>query len=130
MSRIVSYPGVLELNQGTDIYTVTFPDVPEAISEGHGVAQACYRASEALGLVLYDESELPEMTDSKVVESRINDGEVTYITVDLDQIKQQVRKPMVKKNTTIPYDLAKQAEQAGINFSEVLTNALERQLAH
>lgn len=130
MSRIVSYPAVLELNQGTDIYTVTFPDVPEAISEGHGVAQACYRASEALGLVLYDESELPEMTDAKVVESRINDGEVTYITVDLDQIKQQVRKPMVKKNTTSPYDLAKQAEQAGINFSEVLTNALECKLAH
>ncbi|WP_425445666.1 type II toxin-antitoxin system CcdA family antitoxin [Trichococcus patagoniensis] len=35
---------------------------------------------------------------------------------------------VVRKNTTIPVDLAEKAEEAGINFSATLTEALKEKL--
>lgn len=38
--------------------------------------------------------------------------------VDLIAAAKKVKMPFVRKNTTIPVDLAEQAEEAGINFSQ------------
>ena len=40
----------------------------------------------------------------------------------------KVKMPVVRKNTTIPVDLAEKAEEAGINFSATLTEALKEKL--
>lgn len=48
---------------------------------------------------------------------------------DLDQAREQTKPLSVKKNTTIPADLAQQAEAQGINFSQTLTDALKQKLA-
>lgn len=53
--KLIVYPAVLDNRENSDdVYTVTFPDVPGAISEGKGLAQAMLNGSEALGLMLYD----------------------------------------------------------------------------
>ena len=39
--KVIVYPAVLDNSENSDdVYTVTFPDVPGAISEGKGLAQA------------------------------------------------------------------------------------------
>lgn len=127
--RIVAYPAILDDSENPKgMYTVTFPDVPGAISQGMGVPKAMANGSEALGLMLYNEEKLPNVSDIKEIQKENQGSLVTMIFSDLDEAKKHVKTPMVKKNTTIPGDLAQKAEEAGINFSKTLTEALEQKL--
>ena len=127
--KLIVYPAVLDNSENSgDVYTVTFPDVPGAISEGKGLAQAMLNGSEALGLMLYDADEMPEASNIDEVRAKYPKAVVTLIFTDLEDARRKARKPLVKKNTTIPSTLAKQAEERGINFSQTLTEALEEKL--
>jgi antitoxin HicB len=50
--RTFTYGALLEPGEDRQIVVVTFPDVPEAITEGDGRAHALEQAEEALGLAL------------------------------------------------------------------------------
>ncbi len=47
-----TYPALLEDGDEEDAVVVTFPDIPEAITNGRGRADALEQASDALGLAL------------------------------------------------------------------------------
>jgi len=128
-TRYVAYPAILddrENDPGT--YTVTFPDVQGAISQGTGIPEALANGAEALELMLYDAKELPAATNLSDVKSDNPEAIVSYIMVDLIAAAKKVKLPVVRKNTTIPIDLAEKAEEAGINFSATLTEALKVKL--
>lgn len=128
MEKLVTYVALLDDSQNKPgEYTVTFPDVPEAITEGDNLSQALTRAREALGLALYDRKQLPNPRTIKELE--VLPGMATFVTTDLEAIRNSVQEVKVSKNTKIPADLAKQAEAQGINFSAVLTKALEKELS-
>lgn len=127
--KVIVYPAVLDNSENSDdVYTVIFPDVPGAISEGKGLAQAMLNGSEALGLMLYDVDEMPEASNINEVRAEYPEAEVTLIFTNLEDVRRKARKPLVKKNTTIPSTLAQQSEERGINFSQTLTEALEEKL--
>lgn len=129
MDKVVAYPAVLDdRDNKPGVYTVTFPDVPGAISEGDSIAQAMENGSVALGLLLADETDLSKASDVKKVENDNPECIVTLISSNLTEAKKNVKKPTVKKNTTIPGDLAQKAEEAGINFSQTLAEALRQKL--
>lgn len=129
MDKIIAYAAVLDNSENqNDVYTVTFPDVPSAISQGNTLAEAIENGSEALGLALYEEKELPKHSNYHDIMQNNEDKVVTLIASDLDKIAATVKKPTVKKNTTIPGDLAQKAEDAGINFSQTLAEALREKL--
>jgi antitoxin HicB len=50
--RTYSYRAILEPAESPGVQVVTFPDVPEAITQGTGRADALRQAAEALGLAL------------------------------------------------------------------------------
>lgn len=128
-THYVAYPAVLEDSENdTGTYTVTFPDVPGAISEGVGIPDALAKGAEALELMLYDEKNLPIASHLSDVQADNPEAIVSYIMVDLIAAAKKVKMPFVRKNTTIPVDLAEQAEEAGINFSATLTEALKEKL--
>lgn len=127
--KLVLYPAILDdRNNKKKQYTVTFPDVPEAISDGEGIAQALINGADALGLALYGRKNFPKRSDIEKVKKENPETIVNYIAVDMDEIKKRVVLPTVKKNTTLPGELAKEAEEAGINFSQTLKEALEKKL--
>lgn len=129
MARLVAYPAILDNRENEkDEYTVTFPDVAGAVSQGNGIAAALHNAQESLGLMLFDEKELPTASNLDDVKANNEECIVSLVSVDLDEIAKSVKKPVVKKNTTIPADLAKEAEEKNINFSAVLTDALREKL--
>lgn len=129
MKRVIAYAAVLDNSENDNgVYTVTFPDVPSAISQGETLAEAVENGSEALGLALYEEKHLPKHSNYYDVIQNNPDKVVTLIASNLDKIAATVRKPTVKKNTTIPGDLAQKAEDAGINFSQTLAEALREKL--
>lgn len=127
--KLVAYPAIFDdsLNRPGE-YTVTFPDVPSAITDGNNIAEALVNAAEVLGLELYDAKTLPEPTDIKKLVREHPNQLVNMVAADLDQAKAEVVVVKVKKNTSIPADLAQAAEKRGINFSAVLTSALEKEL--
>lgn len=127
--KVIAYPAVLDNSKNKNgEYTVTFPDVPGVVSQGKNIPEAMANASEALGLMLYDVNKLPKVSDLNKIEKENQNNFVTMIFSNLDEIAKTVKKPTVKKNTTIPGDLAQRAEDAGINFSKTLTEALEEKL--
>lgn len=127
--KLVAYPAIFDdsLNRPGE-YTVTFPDVPSAITDGNNIAEALVNATEVLGLELYDAKTLPEPTDIKKLVREHPNQLVNMVAADLDQAKAEVVVVKVKKNTSIPADLAQAAEKRGINFSALLTSALEKEL--
>lgn len=129
MSRLVTYVAVLDdLENEKNVFTVTFPDVRGAITDGNGLAKALKNAEEVLGLMLFDSDQLPAPTDLEIIRKNNPSKIVNYVVADLDEAQEESYVPLVKKNTTIPVDIAKRAERAGINFSETLTNALKEKL--
>eukprot|EP01035_Chromulina_nebulosa_P041266 gene41266-55811_t len=50
--KTYSYPALFEPGDDPAVSVVTFEDIPEAVSEGDGLADARMQASEALGLAL------------------------------------------------------------------------------
>jgi len=127
--RIVVYPAILTPDSDEpDFYAVEFPDVPGALSQGKGIAKAMVMGSEALGLRLFDVHDLSVATDITAVTTNNPESIVTYITTNLTEIARNVKKPLVRKNVTIPEKLDQLAKANGINFSEVLTQALEEKL--
>ena len=86
--KVIVYPAVLDNSENSDdVYTVTFPDVPGAISEGKGLAQAMLNGSEALGLMLYDVDEMPEASNIDEVRAEYPEAEVTLIFTDLEDAR-------------------------------------------
>lgn len=86
--KVIVYPAVLDNSENSDdVYTVTFPDVPGAISEGKGLAQAMLNGSEALGLMLYDVDEMPEASNIDEVRAKYPKAEVTLIFTNLEDVK-------------------------------------------
>ena len=50
--RMFTYPAVFEPGENSSVLVVTFPDVPEAVTEGNGEAEARTMGSDALGVAL------------------------------------------------------------------------------
>ena len=127
----VVYPAILDDSENKkECYTVTFPDVSGAITDGNGEGEAMARGSEILGAFLYDlpKDQLPVPSDIEEVRRRNPDKLVVPIFADLEKARRETKPATVKKNTTIPGDLAYKAEEAGINFSQTLTEALKQKL--
>lgn len=93
MSDIVAYPAILDNSENQNgVYTVTFPDVPSAISQGNSIAESIENGSEALGLALYDVKKLPNPSSLKKIREVNEDRIVILIASDLAIIKKSVKK--------------------------------------
>lgn len=106
-------------------YWVTFPDIPECITEGDDMAAAYDMAVEALGLALEEKIEnrekLPVASD---VEDIKDSGTVVIVQFDLESYNKKHNNRAVKKTLTIPEWLNERALAMNVNFSQVLQDAL------
>lgn len=106
-------------------YWVTFPDIPECITEGDDMAAAYDMAVEALGLALEEKIEnrekLPVVSD---VEDIKDSGTVVIVQFDLESYNKKHNNRAVKKTLTIPEWLNERALAMNVNFSQVLQDAL------
>ncbi len=114
-----------------DGISVSFPDLPGCLTCAHDTDTAMSRAKEALGLYLFDSEEcgdlIPKPSDFKTW--TLEEGDIPVIVdVFMPAIRERIKKRTVKKTLTIPSWLNIQAEQAGINFSQVLQEGLKQRL--
>ena len=118
------YPAIF--HREDEGFGVSFPDFPECLTEGDDMDHAYEMAVEALGLAITSRKEegddipaasLPEELD-------IQDGIPVIVEFDMQEYLRKHHSRAVKKTLTIPEWLNEEAMARGINFSQVLQEAL------
>ena len=107
-------------------FWVEFPDIPECLTQGDDMQQAYEMAVEALGLSLTtmerDGEEIPDMSTPDKIQ--VEDGFLVVIEFDMMEYRRRHCSRAVKKTLSIPEWLNEAAIRAGVNFSQVLQEAL------
>ena len=134
------YPAVFYKNE-IGGYTVIFPDLEYAITEGKDEFEAMEMAVDCLAGFLYtsgiDEEEIPKPSDLQDInlqeflkdkDVNIKEAFKTLVSVEVEEYSKSHFKKSVRKNLTIPAWLDKEARKAKINFSKTLQEALLQKL--
>ena len=123
------YPIILTPDK--EMYLVNIPDF-DIMTQGVDLANALEMARDAICITSVDMQEenktLPEPSVISSIKPVDCNSIITLIDVDVDAYKRMLDNRAVKKNCTIPSWLNVKAEEAGINFSQVLREALETRL--
>ncbi|HHY24295.1 MAG TPA: HicB family protein [Clostridiaceae bacterium] len=122
------YPAIFHEEDGT--FWVEFPDLEGCQTCGATLEETMALAQEALGLYIVSlkesKREIPTATDVKNLVSP-EGAFTTLVSCDIDNYRRKTKS--IKKTLSIPEWLNEEAEKRHINFSSVLRNALEQELA-
>ena len=119
------YPAVFHRAEEGGGYWITFPDIPECITEGDNMEEAYNMAVDALGLALTDRiKEKQDLPKASEVDDIKEDGTVVVVQFDLAEYNRKHNNRAVKKTLSIPEWLNEEALAMNINFSQVLQEAL------
>lgn len=135
----VSYPACF-YKEGNS-YSVVFPDLNHLATQGETVDEAIKKATEALAFYLYDPiegqiinppSKLEDISLEDIYEDvydAVKEGSFkSYVSVDVKDYAKKHFEKAVKKTLTIPSWLNELALEKGINFFQVLQEALKAKL--
>lgn len=111
-------------------YCVMFPDLPGCITCGDTITEAIEMGRDALSMWLCDAENKNEPIPpaSKLSDIQHDNGFVNLIDTDTDEYRRLNDNRAVKKTLSIPSWLNAQAEKAGVNFSQILQDALKSHL--
>jgi predicted RNase H-like HicB family nuclease len=113
-------------------FSVIFVDFDLA-TFGDDLADALYMAADAAAgrilTMLEDGEKLPEPSQANMIEPEDDNGFISLVYIDLDNLKADHEETPVKKTLTIPSWLNKAAEKKNINFSATLKDALIKKIA-
>ncbi|GFI28877.1 antitoxin HicB [Lachnospiraceae bacterium] len=108
-------------------FWISFPDIPECLTQGEDMAQAYEMAVDALGLALTcrekEQQPLPSASDPTTITPE-SDSFLAVIEFDMLAYKKRTNSRSVKKTLSIPEWLNEAAMAMGLNFSQVLQEAL------
>lgn len=111
-------------------FWVSFPDFPECFTEGEDMTQAYEMAVEALGLALINRKEDGQIIPqpAEIDKISVDDGTLAIIEFDMLEYQKKHNSRAVKKTLSIPAWLNEEATALGVNFSQVLQEALMSKL--
>lgn len=129
MKDFYVFPAVL--TYADDGISVEFPDLPGCLTSGNDDEEALCQATEALELHLYsmerDEGAIPAAT--AINKLTVGNGQaVALVRANIRLARLEIRNKAVKKTLTIPQWLDEIAVEHHVNFSQVLQEALKRNL--
>lgn len=124
------YPAVFTKEEDGG-YSVVFPDLESCYTCGDTLEQAMDMAEDCLALVLYgyetDQKEIPAASSIDSI-STSSDEFVSLIKCDTLSYRKQYSSKAVKKTLTIPEWMNDEGMRAGINFSQLLQDALMQKI--
>lgn len=119
------YPAVFHKAEEGGFW-VTFPDIPECMTQGDDMQQAYEMAVDALGLSLTSMEEakepIPKATPLDMVKTE--EGTLVIVEFDIEEYRRKHCSRAVKKTLSIPEWLNEAAIRENINFSQILQEAL------
>lgn len=121
-----AYPAIFTLEQD-GCYSISFPDLEGCHTCGDNLADGIEMAADALALILYgyekESKEIPAPSEPASIS--LNENEfVNFIACDTLQYRKIYNNKAIKKTLTIPEWLNEAACAKGLNFSQVLQEAL------
>ncbi len=111
-------------------FWISFPDIPECLTQGDDMSEAYEMANDALGLALEDrikEKRIPTPTEIDKL-SPEDDAYIVLIEFDLQEYRKKHSSKAIKKTLSIPQWLNEAAVAQNINFSQVLQDGLKAKL--
>ena len=129
MEKLI-YPAVFHPEE-VGGYSVDFPDLLGCVTEGDTLAEAIRMAEDALGIYLYTLKEEGEETPvpSDPADIRVSGRDfVSLVEYDEVEYLKRTDSHSVKKTLTIPAWMDTLARENNLNFSNVLQNAIRREL--
>lgn len=119
------YPAVFHKAEEGGFW-VSFPDLPECLTEGDDMSQTYERAVDALGLALTSRADEKELIPEPSLPDQVylDDGFLVVIEFDMAAYKKRTNSRAVKKTLSIPEWLNEEATEKGFNFSQILQEAL------
>ena len=125
-----TYPAVIT-PEADGAYSVNFPDLEGCYTCGNDLGDALFMAEDVLAFTLYEYEKnkrtIPQPSNLKDI--RVEEGEfVNYIACDTLEYQRRNNNRAVKKTLSIPEWMHELAVNAGVNFSQVLQEALAEKL--
>ena len=122
------YPAVFHKAEEGGFW-VSFPDIPECMTQGDDMQDAYEMAVDALGLSLSTMEDAGEVIPEASPLDRVDaDGTLIIVEFDMAEYRRRHSSKAVKKTLTIPEWLNEAAVRENINFSQVLQEALMKKL--
>ena len=124
------YPAIFHTAEEGGFW-ITFPDFPECMTQGDDMTDAYKMASEALGLCIDEKLKNNEALPvcSAPIDIIVEKGDFScLIEFDLAQYRRKNCSKSVKKTLSIPEWLNEACIEQGVNFSQVLQEALIQKL--
>lgn len=112
-------------------FSIHFPDIENCFTCGDNLEDGIRMAEDALALMLtHFEDHKQEIPDATAINDLdVDEGSfATYISCDTTVYRRLMNNISVKKTLTIPSWLNDSAMAAGLNFSQILQDALKEQL--
>lgn len=129
------YPVIF--TQTDNAVLVEVPDL-EILTEGKNIQDAIEMARDAIGLTgisMQDHGDsIPEATDFKNIDIKSGtfagegESQLSLVDIDFDVYRRKIDVKTVRRNVTLPNWLNREAEEAHINVSKVLQEALMAKL--
>ena len=123
------YPAIFEPEDG--LYNVTFPDLPDCYTCGDDLTDAMVMAQDVLAMYMdhkevHNEAVNPPSSLESI--SSQKNCIAALVLADTDAWRRANSSKAVKKTLSIPQWLETAAQVRGINFSQVLQDALRAQI--
>lgn len=118
-----SYPAIFHKEE--DSYWVEFPEFSGG-TEGDNIEEAMVNAHQMLESVLatFIDEDIPLPKPSDITKIKVEDGFTSMIQVNPTPFIKNNK--TIRKNVTVPEWLVRLCDLQNINYSEVLTTALEK----
>lgn len=124
------YPSIFTPIGGGE-YSIRVPDLPGCVTCGKDLLDALDMAKDAISMWLCDAEDnnetVPDATDIFNIQYDKKEF-INFVAVDTNEYRNLNDSRAIKKTLTIPNWLNTKAEKAGVNFSQVLQEALKELL--
>ena len=119
------YPAVFhKADQSEKGYWVEVPDLPGCFSQGDSMEEAFKEVQEAVGLYLDENNDFNKPSPIEKIQQDFPGESVMLVPYDSVAYAKKYKNKAIKKTLSIPEWLNEEASKRGINFSQVLQEAL------
>ena len=133
---VAVYPVIFtKTGDAKDTYLIEIPDL-NGFTEGFGLADSIHMARDYIGSSLYEleDSMYPPPSETGSIDISkcefAGDGQsvISLVDIDMDEYRKAIDNQPVRRNVSLPSWLNKKANDAHINVSRVLQDALMEKL--
>lgn len=123
-------------------YVVIFPDFDYGGTQGETLNEAIEMAQDYIGTWLYDDfihgKELPKPTNINEISLEVDEEDKEFfvpnesfkslVSLDMEKYVRECKNQIVRKNVSIPSWLNEMGKRYNLNFSNLLQEAIKREL--